>query len=168
MEEEDSVAIRDKMAEYSKFLEDILKPEWEDAKYRLDLVRTQIHEYRELQQTLIKQQKDLTATIMAGKEPAAEEKMIEADVDLGMNKTVYCRAVAPASDILEKIFVHVGMNYHVEFRIDEALIFVSKRIKYLEDNPLAAKQAKFDEVDHHLQSAEVIFKQLSTEIQRGF
>ena len=132
----------------------------------MDLVKTQIKEYRELQQKLREQKKEAN-TILEDEEKNDEGKMLEADVDLGM-KTLYCRAVAPASSIVEKIFVHVGMNYHVEFQVDEALAFCSKRIKYLEDNPLASKQSKFDEVNQHLQSAEVIFKQLSTEIQKGF
>ncbi|KAL3936826.1 MAG: hypothetical protein SGBAC_007939 [Bacillariaceae sp.] len=159
--EDDPVAIREKMAEYSKFIEEILKPEWEDAKYQLDLVRTQLQEYRQLQQTLLLQQQQKDALLKD------DEKMLEDNVDLGL-KTLYCRAVAPASSLLEKIFVHVGMNYHVEFRIDEALEFLRKKIQHLQDHPLAMKQAKFDKVDHHLQSAEAIFRQLSSEIQKGF
>lgn len=162
---EDSIAIRKKMAEYSEFIEDILKPECEDARARLQAVRSQIQEYKELQKKLREQQREANKSAEASN--TSYQKILETDVDLGM-KTLYCRAVAPTSSIVNKIFVHVGMNYHVEFSSKEALDFCARRIHFLEENPLAVKQTKFDEVSHHLQSAELIFKQLSSEIQKGF
>jgi prefoldin subunit 5 len=148
----DALEIRNKMSDYSDFVEKVLRPELKQAMALRQNVKTEIQEYRELQQRLKKQQKD----------DDDELKQAGSSVDLGF-KTIYCRAVATD---LSKLFVHVGMGFHVELSTDEATQFVAKRISLLQDSNLEAKEEKVKEVSNHLESAEVSFAQLATELQR--
>eukprot|EP00980_Cylindrotheca_fusiformis_P003446 scaffold770_cov109-Cylindrotheca_fusiformis.AAC.13 len=146
----DTIEIREKMSEYSGFIEKILRPEYQLAKKLYQTAKQEIDEYKELQQCLLKQQQQPT-------------KQHEDVVDLGF-ETMFCRA--EATD-MSKIFVHVGMGFHVEFTILEALKFVVERITFLEQNTLAAKERKMVEVGNHLDEAEIAFRQLATELQRN-
>jgi prefoldin alpha subunit len=147
----DAFEIRNKMSDYSDFVEKVLRPELKHAMALRQNVKREIQEYRELQQRLKQQQQD-----------DDEQKQVGSSVDLGF-KTLYCRAVATD---LSKLFVHVGMGFHVELSVDEAIQFVAKRISLLEKNNLAAKEQNLKEVSNHLESAEVSFRQLATELQR--
>jgi prefoldin subunit 5 len=145
--QEISVEIDQKIAEYTQFVEKVLGPQYDAAEAaRKESVKT-VSEYRELAETL----KD-----MLQKEGNNE---IEQEVDLGY-KTVFTKAVAinPTT-----IFVHVGMGFHVEFKIKEALSFCEKRIQFLETNHVARKQKTSNEILEHLRSAQMILDQLQQE-----
>lgn len=146
--------MREKISEYADFIQKVLRPELKLAQTRYQNVKKEIQEYKELKQRILLQQQ----------EPEYPEPLV-GDVDLGFKKTIYCRAVAKD---LSKIFVHVGMGFHVELSEDEAIDFVSKRISFLETNHLAARQQKMQEVSLHFESAEMSLRQLATEVQRNF
>lgn len=140
------------MKEYSTFIETVLRPELNLAESLKLNVKNEIQEYKELSQKLMHQQQQQTNKI----------ERYETKVDLGYN-TIHCRAVA--KDV-SRIFVHVGMGFHVEFKISEAIDFVTKRITLLERN-LSTRDQKVNEVKNHLESAMLVFQQLEMEMQRS-
>jgi prefoldin subunit 5 len=142
--------IHQKMSEYSSFMNTVLRPDLKQAELTMQKVQTEIHEYEELGQRLGELEKELPS-------------QLESVVDLGY-KTVFCRAVA--RDPSRNIFVHVGMGFHIELTISEAIPFVDKRIAYLTKNQLSAKEMKVKAVKAHIESATVILDQLSLELER--
>jgi prefoldin subunit 5 len=143
--------IHQKMSEYSSFMNTVLRPDLKQAESKMQDVQTEIDEYEELGQRL------------GGLEKALPSSQLESVVDLGY-KTVFCRAVA--RDPSRNIFVHVGMGFHIEFTISEAIQFVEKRIAYLKKDQLAAKDMKVKAVKTHIESATAILDQLSLELER--
>jgi prefoldin subunit 5 len=77
-------------------------------------------------------------------------------VDLGHNK-VFCRASA---DDISTVFVNVGMGFHAELLIPEALVFVEKRIRFLQDQVLSRRVSRTKQVEQHILSSEAILDQL--------
>jgi prefoldin subunit 5 len=65
------------------------------------------------------------------------------------------------------IFVHVGMGFHIELTIPEAIKFVEKRIEFLKLHKLDSKESKIKEIQEHISSAALLLNQLQEEIQRG-
>lgn len=141
--------IQHKISEYSNFVDNVLQPELEVVEAARYQARSTVAEYQELKKRLLVMQQD----------PPQEAEHV---VDLGY-KTVFCRAVAEDPNT---IFVHVGMGFHVEFQIPEAIAFVDKRIKFLQDEILSGKEQKTVEVQDHMQSAQMILDELMREMQR--
>ena len=141
--------MRQKMKVYSDFIEETLKPALKKAETTRNSVKDEIQDYQELRQRL--------------KEHYGQGKIdqYETKVDLG-HKTLYSRAVA--KDV-SQILVNVGMGFHVEFSISEAVKVVEDRINFLEKK-LSVKNEKVQEVSNHLQSAILVFQQLEIERQR--
>ena len=150
MQDKSPEAMRLKMKEYSTFIETVLKPELGNAESLKLNVKNEIQEYKELSQKLHQCQQ---ANVI---------ERHETQVDLGYS-TLYCRAVA--KDV-SRIFVHVGMGFHVEFTVLEAIEFVEKRITLLERN-LSTRDQKVNEVKNHLESAMLVFQQLEMEMQKS-
>ena len=141
--------IHQKMSEYSTFIDKVLRPELETSKSASQKVKDEIDEYNELRNRLRNLKKEDTPEV-------------QSIVDLGY-KTVFCRAVAQDA---QKVFVHVGMGFHVEFTLPEAIEFTTKRIHYLQDDVLADKDKKVREVQEHIASAGIILEQLERELRQ--
>lgn len=160
--------MRQQMKEYSDFVKNVLKPELEQATAADDDVRQEIEDYQELRRGLQKlvpreggQQTDEEAT----DSPRLLDEL--ETVDLGHRK-VYCRAkVERADEGFEglTVFVHVGMGFHVELLIPEALIAVERRLAHLQQLHANRKQ-KTKQTREHLQSSEMILDELSGELQK--
>jgi prefoldin subunit 5 len=136
-----------KMADYSTFIEKVLRPELNQARGSKLKVKTEIQEYIALRQNLKIRETD-------------NPEQFETSVDLGYG-TMFCRAVAKD---LSKIYVHIGMGFHVEQTIPEALQAIAKRIAFLENDVLVEKERKMKEVTQHLESAQLIFEELGREL----
>jgi prefoldin subunit 5 len=141
--------IHQKMSEYSTFLDKVLRPELQSAESASRKVKTEIEEYNELGLRLKKLAKD-------------KPSQLESMVDLG-HKTIFCNAVAK----VDSIFVHVGMGFHAELTIPEAIAFVDKRISFLENDSLSGKERKVTKVEDHIVSAGGILSELERELQRA-
>ena len=140
--------IQQKITEYSGFVEQVLRPQLEVAEKERLKAKTTIEEYKDLQKQLYDWKNEAN-------------RRLETLVDLGY-KTIYCRAVA---ENVNMIYVHVGMGFHVELQIPEALEFVEKRIKFLEEDVLSGKEKKVTQVSDHIQSANIILDKLESEMQ---
>ena len=134
-QEEDTLA---KVEEYTRFLDNVLRPELLEAKRQLEETQTEIQEYEQLRTTL--------------KEQLPETTM----VDLGY-QAVRCQARIESP---QTIFVHVGLGFHVEMDIPQALEFVDQRISFLKANPLEQRQKRYSQVGDHVQSSMNILSEL--------
>ena len=145
--------IDQKIKEYSTFVENILGPQYDAAETARKESAKTVSEYKELLEKL---------EIMMRSQQESDKgqtAVVEQQVDLGY-RTIYCNAVATDPST---VCVHVGMGFHVELRIAEALAFVKKRILFLEKNHVARKERKANEIREHLRSSQMILDQLQQE-----
>lgn len=143
----DRAEIDRKLQEYSNFVESVLKPKLSSCGDSEKGTRLELQEYDELRMQLLDRQSNPTMDFPL--------------VDLGHN-TVYCKATA---DDLSRLFVHVGMGFHVELTVSEALEYLAKRTSLLE-RVLKEKISEKSRVEEHIRAAESIVDQLSRERSR--
>lgn len=134
-----------KLEEYSKFMSQVLSPDYAALSLAAQDTRNEIAAYKDLEKRL----KDLNSS-----------GPFVVDVDLGHGK-VLCRATI---DDTSAFFVHVGMGFHTELSTEEALVYVEKRIKLLSSQVLQHRVAKSERVRAHIQSTERILDELSNEL----
>ena len=144
----DAEEIKQKLEEYTKFLSKVLRPDYEALSRAEQDTRKEIAEYKDLQNRLNEHTKRGGISVM--------------DVDLG-HRMVFCRATI---DDCTTVFVHVGMGFHAELRIKEALVYVKKRIHFLTSQVLHHRAEKSKNVLEHIQSSERILDELSRELRR--
>mmetsp|Transcript_28017 Transcript_28017/g.76087 ORF Transcript_28017/g.76087 Transcript_28017/m.76087 type:complete len:150 (+) Transcript_28017:58-507(+) len=144
--------LQDQLSHYISFVEKVLKPKLLNAESAANVVRAEITDYEELTRRL-------NQRIAAG----ISEESLGSVVDIGY-KTIFCNAVVKDPS---KIFVKVGLGFHVEMELNEASRFAKKRISYLRKNRLAEKEAEIKEINGHIQSASIILDQLHAEMKRS-
>ena len=140
------------LSNYVHFVGNVLKPKLLNAESEASIVRAEIINFEELATHM----KD---RITSGKTGESTESM----VDLG-HKTIFCNAMVNNPN---KIFVKVGIGFHVELTPEEASIFAKKRISFLKANKLKEKESEVKEIKGHIQSASIILDQLHAEIERS-
>lgn len=115
MARESKLEISEKVIKYETFLNDRLKSDLKSVLDCRNKLLSQIASYESLK-TCIEKIKQT---------PAGEIKALS---DLGCN--FYCKAKVPDT-CTSKIFVEVGLGFFVEFTLNEAYFFVTKKLKVL-------------------------------------
>jgi Prefoldin subunit len=177
-----------RMKDYQTFLSSVLRPDLERAQRDEQETTTEIRDYKELQDKL-KELRTKAATITTGTgDTSSNNTTTSMLVDLGHEK-VFCNAeidrswttmnatrednksdnddnaAGPAStaaitSIMPFVYVHVGMGFHVQFTINEALAFVDRRLDFLENQVLNKRQARLEEVKKHVGTSEMILSEI--------
>lgn len=135
----DRSTVQAKIDEYRSFLDQTLRPEMALAQSAKQVVDEEIQAYEDLQHRLPTLPSTLT-------------------VDLGWNKA-YCEALIDSDS---KIFVDVGMGFHVELTAEEAADFCAQRLQFLQ-RKLADRKEKLRKVEEHVSTAEDILDHLANE-----
>jgi prefoldin subunit 5 len=148
--------IESKFEEYAKFVRDVLRPDYRTCQLAEQEIRDEIAEYNELTKRI--------ANDLLPHSTTDKEDPLLMNVDLGHGK-LSCRAIVDMTTT-RTIFVHIGMGFHVEYTFSEALIAISKRIDYLNQNALPHRIKKSKIVLSHIQSSERILDELSNELRR--
>jgi prefoldin subunit 5 len=150
--EPDAAEIQQKIEQYSSFVEKTLRPDLDQTSKAVKETEKEIREYQELQTHL----EEMQQSFDAGKQL---EPFL---VDLG-HKKVFCQATANDTST---VFVHVGMGFHAELLLPEALVFVEKRIRFLEVQVLSRRVSRTKQVEQHILSSETILDQLVHELKK--
>ena len=112
-----------KVLKYEEFLNSKLKSDLLEVHKQRDVVYKEMAEYLQLKKTIeiIQQQQ---------KENLNSHKQFElrTKVDLGCN--FYCQALIPDTSF---VYILVGYGYFVQMTLEEALIFINKKMKILTD-----------------------------------
>jgi len=176
---------------YEAFIENTLQPEYQSVRSLKEETEAEIKEYRELSSNIAilrtkheeeeeeeendtndddrttsvtfsntKDKFDVTRDTMAVTKKKTEE--LESLVDLG-HQIAYSRAIIPDPTT---IFVHVGMGFHVEFKLGEAIEFIDRRLEFLEKDILERRTKKVETVRGHLNEALGIMDALEDEFQK--
>ena len=171
--------IRSKIVEYSGFINNVLLPEKKTLELEYQKIQTEINEYQDLQNEISNllcndnnrssestSDGDSSNNDIETKKIAAatttSESVMTTKVDLGY-ETIYCDAVVSEPN---SIYVHVGMGFHIELTLVEAIEFVKKRISYLQKGSLQTKKVKLQEVTSHIDESRKILFQLDRELQQ--
>ena len=139
--------INEKRKECKRFLDDILKPELQRCLERETEVMTEINDYEDLAKKL----EDLMQS----------NEKLKPMVDLGHQK-VFCRAEVDNTDF---VYVHVGMGFHAELSLSEAIAFAGKRVTFLREQVLRRRSIECEKVRQHITASEMILDGLSAELK---
>mmetsp|Transcript_10158 Transcript_10158/g.30037 ORF Transcript_10158/g.30037 Transcript_10158/m.30037 type:complete len:165 (-) Transcript_10158:78-572(-) len=138
--------IRSKLCEYTAFVDGTLRPDLEAAVKDREGVESEIAEYEDLSSQL-----GMLRKRTAGDEP------LESTVDLG-HRVAFCRAEVEDPGT---VFVHLGLGFHVEMTLDEAIRAVGERIKFLQDGPLRLRDDRAKNVAGNIEGAISIMEELN-------
>mmetsp|Transcript_6261 Transcript_6261/g.9094 ORF Transcript_6261/g.9094 Transcript_6261/m.9094 type:complete len:192 (+) Transcript_6261:74-649(+) len=170
--------IRNNLNQYTKFVNEKLTPILKDAILRREETENEISEYEELASELssivgkdnevnkltLKNDKEKNIRRMKGLKEfrrAANSSQLETHVDLGA-QIMFCKAIVPNP---ERVFVHVGMGFHVEFTLNEALEFIERRVKFLHKKVLANRVNKAKAVASDVESTLKILETLTEQLR---
>lgn len=141
--EMDSLDIEEKSEEYARFLKNVLQPNLEAALQKERQVQQEIREYEELS--------DKLRTGIPSQLP----------VDLGHGK-IQCNATIEAN---QRVFVNVGMGFHVEFDAGEAVHFCNQRLSFLRGQVLPKRLKESETIRQHIRESEMILDAIALEIK---
>ncbi|XP_052807924.1 protein UXT-like [Mya arenaria] len=112
-----SIGVEKKVEEYERFVNEKLREDLRKIIEQRDQVYSQIAEYLQLKNTIEQIKK------------AGVTEDLKTKVDLGCNFYVQANIADPRT-----IFVFVGYGFFVEMSFDEAIKFIDKRTKFLNDH----------------------------------
>jgi len=150
-----------KKKDLEDFLQRVLKPELDDAINDEQSTQSAIQEYTELKCFISKRLLSRPSEIgTIQKHISNEGDVLKADpksslllcdeavVDLGYGM-MFCRAeIKP-----DKLFVDVGLGFHVELELEESMIAIDSRIQFLERNVLQKKSERRAAVSQHFKES---------------
>jgi prefoldin subunit 5 len=140
-----------KLKEYATFIDDKLHPELKRRVLAREKIEEEIEEYR-----------DLATKLRAVQEKGTPSQPLKALVDLG-HQTISCQA---ETSVPLKLYVHVGMGFHVEMTAEEAITFCHARLEFL-SRLLNLRVERAAQVARDLQSSLVIMEQLYSDVVKN-
>lgn len=121
-----------KITSYEKFINDVLKEDLKKILEERDRVCGRIAEYLQLQTVIERLQEEEISDTLKTK------------IDIGCN--FYVQAVVPDC---KKIFLHIGFGFYLEYTLEEALRFIDKKVKQL-NNELGELSKNSAKVKAHI------------------
>ena len=143
--------LQTKITEYANFISQTLQPQLQSAVDAKEATEKDISEYVQLRNRLqhLENQMDNIKT-----------KPIEALVDL-VHGAIYSKAVISNP---RSLYVDVGLGFMVEFTLSEALIFIDKRVKYLEEEVLNHRARVAEKIASDVENALELLEELGADI----
>ena len=139
-----------KLKQYATFIDQTLHPELKKRVEAREEIEHEMNEYR-----------DLSAKLQALN--SSSSSMPKAMVDLG-HQTAYCEAVLTTTTTSAlKLYVHIGMGFHAEMTVPEALAFCDERLLFL-SRVLTQRADSAMQVARHLKSSLLLLEQLANEV----
>ena len=147
-----------KIKEYAAFITETLQPQLQTAVEAKEKIEKDISEYAQLRNRL----QNLSNTLNSQAANGIKSKPIETLIDLAYEE-IYCRAVISNP---KTVYVDVGLGFMVEFTLPEALTFIDKRIKYLEEEVLSHRAGVAEGIAKDVENALELLEELGAEIPR--
>eukprot|EP00529_Nitzschia_sp_RCC80_P034013 CAMPEP_0113472292 /NCGR_PEP_ID=MMETSP0014_2-20120614/17438_1 /TAXON_ID=2857 /ORGANISM="Nitzschia sp." /LENGTH=206 /DNA_ID=CAMNT_0000364993 /DNA_START=20 /DNA_END=640 /DNA_ORIENTATION=- /assembly_acc=CAM_ASM_000159 len=168
-EEQQQLQLPQQLQQYATFVDRTLKPELQVVEKAAQEVQNEIDDYKELAEKI---QHDLmminkTDTDTDTDAETTTATMTTMVIDLGYGK-VRCRARPIQTNDkhgTKKIFVDVGLGFHVEFSTGEAIEFCKRRVEFLSTHKLKRHQQRMIEIKDHILSATNILNELNNSMK---
>lgn len=145
--------LQQQFEEYTSFVETRLRPELQQAVKARKEVEQEIQEYEELQNQLKPLQHD------DGWNNLVKQQHHSLNLGYGL---VSCRVEIDEEPRM--IYVMVGMGFHVEMNVDEALAFIANRIEFLQQHILSFRLEQENKIELHVKACLMILDQLNREL----
>jgi Prefoldin subunit len=158
---DDPTDLRQRIEECSRFIETVVRKDWEAADRDAQKVEDECEEYGDLKARLAGLQQQQPGPIADTDASTQAAPAVTPVVNLGHNR-LFCRARVPDASFA---YVHVGMGFHVQLTIPEALEFADRRLDHL-NTVRARRRDKEARVRTHLRQSEAILDELTNELQR--
>mmetsp|Transcript_10523 Transcript_10523/g.12205 ORF Transcript_10523/g.12205 Transcript_10523/m.12205 type:complete len:187 (-) Transcript_10523:183-743(-) len=164
--------LRSKVNEYIRFIDDILQPELEKATARREETEFEIQEYSEvkdyieilssrMRKNTLEDDEQKQSSVSHDSTSQSSSNM-SSMIDMGC-QMVYCQAKIANTN---QICIDVGLGVHVQLSLEEALDFIRKRIKFLNEEILPKRVQKAKVVAGHLEDALSLLESLSEDSSR--
>ena len=162
-DQEDRQILSQKLREYGTFIDETLYPNLQTAVQAQEEIESEIDEYQTLQDHLyiLSQRTNTTNTTDTAIETKTTETETTAMVDLG-EQQCYCPATISN---LEWVYIHVGMGFHIQMSLGEAMEFCQKRMDFVSRDILVKRKERTKKIAQDLQSALIWMQQLQIEIR---
>lgn len=151
--------LREKLKEYSSFLDSTLHPELQRAVAAREETEADIHEYQELYDKLETLHESSQQSNNINKSSSSS---MEAMVNLG-HELAYCHAEVENANA---VFVDMGMGLFIELSQKEALVAIEKRMTFLQQQKLPRRLENAQKVAAHMESSILILEALARELQQ--
>jgi prefoldin subunit 5 len=148
-EDSDETDIQNRIDEYNRFIDTVVRKDFDAASEGTRQAMFEIDSYNDLKSRLL----DLRRSRASG-------LTVNPMVNLGYEK-LFCHAHVPDPSIL---YVHVGLGFHIELSIPEAIEFVDGRLTHL-NALLEHRRRKEEQVLSHLRKSEAILAELKRELR---
>ena len=122
--------LQNRVNEYSSLITNTLQPQLEQAVTAREETEAEICEYAKLRNKLQKMVDNTSSE-------EASAKPINTIVDIS-HQRLFCNAQISNP---RTVYVNVGFGFHVEFTTEEAIVFIGKRILYLQNQVLKHRSA---------------------------
>lgn len=153
--------IQAKVKEYATFISQTLQPQLQSAVDAREATEADISEYVRLRNKLQYLENTIKASVGGGAQSSINQcNPLEALVDVS-HATVFCRAVIPNP---RTVYVDVGLGFLVEFTLYEAIQFIDKRLKYLEEEVLEHRVSVASRIAKDVEDALDLLEELGAEI----
>lgn len=146
--------LKAKVNEYVRFIDHTLHPQLKIAITQREDIEKELHEYQQLKDNLTRIQLSESSLDDHDHDPMV-------NVDLG-HETIYCRAKFLSPD---RIFLSIGMGFHTELTIDEALKAIDLRMNFLRREKLPKRVENAKTVAGHLEAAMDLLQSLGEEMR---
>ncbi|KAL3767156.1 hypothetical protein ACHAW5_003175 [Stephanodiscus triporus] len=147
-----NIDLRRQIAEYGDFVARTLRPQLQAAVDAREETEREISEYLRLQNEL---RLHVERAATGNKAPP-----IKAVIDIS-HAAVYCNVLVPNP---RTIYVDVGLGFHVEMTLAEAMSFVDRRVDHLEKNVLKHRLKVAATVARDVENALKLLEELGGEL----
>ena len=152
--------LKAKVNEYVRFIDHTLHPQLKIAITQREDIEKELHEYQQLKDNLTRIQ--LSESSLGDHDRDRDrDRAPMVKVDLG-HETIYCRAKFLSPD---RIFLSIGMGFHTELTIDEALKAIDLRMNFLSTEKLPKRVENAKTVAGHLEAAMDLLQSLGEEMR---
>jgi hypothetical protein len=130
-----TIDLRRQIVEYGNFVDRTLRPQLQAAVEAREEMEAEISEYLRLRnelRLLLVERADDPATKKKSDPSGNKTSPMRAVIDIS-HAAVYCDVVVPNP---RTIYVDVGLGFHVEMTLVEAISFIDRRVDHLEKNVL--------------------------------
>ena len=164
-----TIDLRRQISEYGTFVERTLRPQLQTAVEDREETEGEISDYLLLRDELLRLllppvASDPTTGNGNGNGTASSSSspppIIRAVIDIS-HASVYCDVVVPNP---RTIYVDVGLGFHVEMTLAEAVSFVDRRVEYLEKNVLRHRLEVASTVARDVENALGLLEELGEEL----